>query len=74
MAIWLCRRTALHWASEPWFPETSRALVKAGADVHCKDNDGYGCSGYITTTEFFGLHRCAGWVAKVQGGRSILSG
>jgi ankyrin repeat protein len=37
----LCRRTALHFASEQWHPETAMALVKAGADVHCKSNDGY---------------------------------
>ncbi len=38
----LCRRTALHWAStSEWGnPETAVALVNAGADVHCKDNDG----------------------------------
>ncbi len=38
----LCRRTALHYASARDYTETAVALVKAGADVHCKDNDGYG--------------------------------
>ena len=46
----LCRRTALHlasdrsrhYASERGHLETAMALVKAGADVHCKANDGYG--------------------------------
>ncbi len=39
---WPCRRTALHFASEGGRMETAMALVKAGADVHCKSNDGYG--------------------------------
>ncbi len=38
----LCRRTAVHLASEWGYTQTAVALVKAGADVHCKDNDGYG--------------------------------
>ncbi len=45
MAGWLCRRTALHLASQDGHTETATALVKAGADVRCKDNDGYGFSG-----------------------------
>ncbi len=40
-ACW-CRRTALHLASFNGHTETAMALVKAGADVHCKENDGYG--------------------------------
>ncbi len=36
------RRMALHFASQKGSPETVMALVKAGADVHCKANDGYG--------------------------------
>ncbi len=38
----LSRRTALHYASERGNKYTAVALVKAGADVHCKSNDGYG--------------------------------
>ncbi len=38
----LCRRTALHYALEWGHTETAMALVKAGADVHCKSNVGYG--------------------------------
>ncbi len=38
----LCRRTALHKASENGHTETAQALVAAGADVHCKDDYGYG--------------------------------
>ncbi len=43
--FWLCRRTALHLASIAWLngrTDTAMALVEAGADVHCKDNDGCG--------------------------------
>jgi hypothetical protein len=43
----LCRGTAVHWASQNGHTETAMALVKAGADVHCKDNNGYGPSGCI---------------------------
>ncbi len=35
-----CRHTALHIASENGHTETVKALVAAGADVHCKDDDG----------------------------------
>jgi hypothetical protein len=38
---WLCRDMALHLASERGHTETALALVEAGADVHCKDKDGY---------------------------------
>ncbi len=38
----LCRWTALHYASQNGHTETSLALVKAGADVHSKTNNGYG--------------------------------
>ncbi len=37
-----CRRTALQLASHNGHTETAKALVAAGADVHCNDNDGYG--------------------------------
>ncbi len=39
---WLRRWTALHWASKEGHTETLKALVVAGADVHCEENDGYG--------------------------------
>ncbi len=39
---WSCRDTALHYASEWGNTETAMALVKAGADVHCKRFYGYG--------------------------------
>jgi hypothetical protein len=42
--FWLCRRTALHLASEKGHTETAMALVKAGADVQGKTNEGYGSS------------------------------
>jgi ankyrin repeat protein len=38
--FWLCRNTALHLASLKGHTETAMALVKAGADVHCKNNNG----------------------------------
>jgi ankyrin repeat protein len=40
--LWLCRSTALHDASQNGHMETAMALVKAGADVDCKANEGYG--------------------------------
>jgi hypothetical protein len=56
--FWLCRMTALHYASSNGHTETALALITAGADMRCKDNDGYG---------FWRLHRCVGWVATVSG-------
>ena len=41
-ACWLCRRTALHHASEKGFVELVKKLVESGADVHAKDFQGYG--------------------------------
>ena len=38
--FWLCRFTALHYASQNGRTDTAIALVKAGADVHGKANDG----------------------------------
>ncbi len=38
----LCRWAALHLASQEGQTETAKALVAAGADVHCEDNFGYG--------------------------------
>ncbi len=38
----LCSRTALYIASAKGVTEIAKALVAAGADVHCKDYDGYG--------------------------------
>ncbi len=40
----LCRLTALHLASWKGCTVTAKALIAAGADVHCKNNDGYGRS------------------------------
>jgi hypothetical protein len=40
--FWLCRWTVLHYASQNGHAETAMALVRAGADVHCTENDGYG--------------------------------
>jgi hypothetical protein len=59
----LCRRTALHWASMEGHTETAMALIKAGADVHGKDTNGYG---------FSGLHPLVGWFLTLRGGRSVL--
>jgi hypothetical protein len=42
VAVWKCRFTALHNASENGHTETAMALVMAGADVHGKDSAGYG--------------------------------
>jgi hypothetical protein len=38
----MCRRTALHHASEKGHTETARALVESGADVHAKDKQPQG--------------------------------
>ncbi len=38
--LWLCRWTALHYASQKGHTETAMELVKAGADVHCTNNIG----------------------------------
>ncbi len=54
--IWLCRLTALHYASVNGHTRTAIALVKAGADVHCQDNDGYGVRGCILGS--VGLPQC----------------
>jgi hypothetical protein len=51
----LCRWTALHSASRNGHTETAMALVEAGADVHCKANDGYGSTGDFGTSGI-GLH------------------
>ncbi len=56
--FWLCRFTALHFASQNGHTETALALVKAGADVHCKTNDGCGFSGCILV--WLVLPRCGG--------------
>ena len=62
--FWLCRWTALHFASLNGHTETAMALVKAGADVHCKDNDGCGSRAASS---------CC-WFATVRGGRCVHSG
>jgi hypothetical protein len=59
-----CRKTVLHWASLNGHTETAMALVKAGADVRCKDNDGYGFSCCIGSS---------GIVRRVRCGRSVHS-
>ncbi len=61
---WLCRSTALHSASYNGHTETAMALVKAGADVHCNGNDGYG-SALGLPPSLFGLSEC-------EGGRSVV--
>ena len=63
--VWLCSLTPLHYASYKGSTETAMALVKAGADVHCKDDDGYG---------FSGLRPRVAWCAAVRGRRSVPSG
>ena len=40
--VWLCRRTALHRASEKGPVELVKALLESGANVHAKGNQGYG--------------------------------
>ena len=40
MVCWRCRWTALLVASLNGYTEMAKALVAAGADVHCKVNDG----------------------------------
>ncbi len=52
----LCSRTALHAASNFGHTATVVALVKAGADVHCKDIAGYGSTGCILVP--LGCHMC----------------
>jgi hypothetical protein len=42
---WLCRWTALHWASLEGHTETAKAVLAAGADVHRKTDTGYGAGG-----------------------------
>jgi hypothetical protein len=61
----LCRRMALHSASQNGHTETAMALVKAGADVHCTANDGYGSRGRMLVS--LGCRQCGG-------GRSVDSG
>ncbi len=63
--FWLCRMTALHWAALHGHTETAMALVKAGADMHCKNNEGYGSSGLHPRV--VGLPHCGD-------GRSVPSG
>ncbi len=60
----LCRSTALHRASLNGHTETAMALVKAGADVHCKDNGGYGSA--------LGRHPRVVGMSQCGGGRSFV--
>ncbi len=64
--FWLCRRTALHFALNNDHTETALALalVKAGADVHCKAKNGCGFSGCILVL----------LVSPMRGGRAVRSG
>ncbi len=62
--LWRCRSTALHCASQNGITETALALVKAGANVHCMDNNGYGRQ----------AASWCHWFATVLGGRSVHSG
>jgi hypothetical protein len=63
--LWLCSQTAMHWASKQGHMETMTALIKAGADVHCKDKDGYG---------FSTPHARVVCSQQCRGGRSVHSG
>ena len=60
---WLCRRTALHLASDNGHTETAMALVKAGADVHCKNTDGCGSA--------LGLRPRVAGMSQCWGGRFV---
>ncbi len=40
--LWLCSETVLHLASRKGHTATAKALVGAGADVRCKNSEGYG--------------------------------
>ncbi len=61
----LCRRTALHAASQNGHMETLLVLVKAGADVRCKDDDGYASRGCLLMSLV---------CSRSRGGRSVDSG
>jgi hypothetical protein len=63
--VWLCRCTAVYSASYNGHTETAVALVKAGTDVHCTDNDGYDSRGGMLVS--LGCRQCGG-------GRSVDSG
>jgi hypothetical protein len=65
--VWLCRRTALHLACVNGHPETAMALVKAGADVHCKANDGYG-SRAASSCRVVGVTQCGADGPSTRGG------
>ncbi len=61
--LWLCRWTALHLASLNGHTATAMELVKAGADVHCKTNEGCGSRAASSCR----------WGLTVRGGRSVHS-
>jgi hypothetical protein len=63
-----CSSTALHRASQNGHTETAMALVKAGADVHGKDDDGYGFSGlhsHVVVSQ-----QCRGGLVRPRGGEA----
>ncbi len=60
--FWLCSNTALHAASLNGKTEMAVALVKAGADVHCKTNDGYRLGAATSCRSF----------VRVRSGRCVL--
>ena len=52
----------LRTAAKEGDTETVAALLARGADVHGKDNDGYGCSGFIVVSVALPVSgRTAGW-------------
>ncbi len=62
----LCRRTALHQASEKGFVELVKALVEQGADVHAKDKSRCGRlfgsgSAYVVPRSLATLTRAFSW-------------
>jgi hypothetical protein len=67
--VWLCRCTALHLASHNGHTETAMALAKAGADVRCKSNDGYGSRSFILVS-IVSLHCGADGPSTRRSGRS----
>jgi hypothetical protein len=65
----LCSSTALHDASYNGRTATAMALVKAGADVHCEANGGYGSTGCILVSL---VCQSAGWTVLPVGRRCTL--
>ena len=59
------RWTALHYASQNGHTETAKALVAAGADVHCQAEQGYG-AGWCIAGQF-----ASGAFADGEGGEGL---